>query len=161
MSDPYYAELLGDALSKETRKERRNVLVASLVGFAVATMDIVPAKLSALGIEFNAPAKSAFLILIASAVAYFLVAFCVYGLADFLVWKKKAHDYEVFKEQEAKNWLQQDQLDYDEIYKSVPKRQYLHRLHPSLALTRMIWELVVPVALCIPSIWLVLAKRLV
>jgi H+/gluconate symporter-like permease len=161
MSDPHYAELLGDALSKETRKERRNVLVASLVGFAVATMDIVPAKLSALGIEFNAPAQSAFLILIASAVAYFLVAFCMYGLADFFVWKKKVHDYEVFKEQEIKNWSQQDQLDYDEIHESVPKREYLYRLHPSLVLTRMIWELVIPIVLAISSMWVVIAKRLI
>ena len=159
MADLVYSELLGDALSKETRKERRNVLVASVLGFAVVTMDIVPAKVSALGIEFDAPARSAFLILIAGAVVYFLVAFCVYGCADFFVWKKKFHGYEIFKEQQVKYWTKQDQLDDDEAHEGVPRREYLYRYHSPLALTRIVWEFVTPIALACVCIALLVVKR--
>lgn len=84
MADPYFSDLLGDPLSDITRKERRNLLFASTVGCAIVSMDMVPTKLSALGIDFSSPAQSSFLILVAVVIAYFFFAFVTCGLADFL-----------------------------------------------------------------------------
>lgn len=55
---------LSDPLSELTRKERRNLLIASTVGIAVAKIGIIPEKISALGIDFSSSNKGALLLLL-------------------------------------------------------------------------------------------------
>jgi hypothetical protein len=74
--------LLKDALTDETRKERRNLLAASIVAIIIAWLNIVPEKISALGIDLKAPQQVKFLLLTAVVVAYFLVMFFFYAMAD-------------------------------------------------------------------------------
>ena len=85
MSEPLITDVLADPLSDVTRKERRNVLIASTVALSVVLMGLIPSKVSALGIELGAPAQKSFLVLVAALVLYFLLAFVIYGLTDLFV----------------------------------------------------------------------------
>src|SRR2546423_1716731 len=93
MSGPSPTELLFDPLSDVARKERRNLLIASTVGILVATTGLVPTRLSTLGIEFSPPEQTYFVILMAGVIAYFVIAFVVYGVSDFLISHNKRHDH--------------------------------------------------------------------
>jgi hypothetical protein len=81
------AHLLRDALSKETRDERRNLLLVSAVGLIVERTGLIPSKIEALGIEFNSLNQSSLLWIIAIFVGYFWFAFLTYSLTDFLAWR--------------------------------------------------------------------------
>src|SRR6266849_2296109 len=110
MAGPDPSDFLADPLSNVSRRERRNLLIASAVGVLVAQVGLVPTHISALGIDFPAPAQSSFLVLVAAIVGYFVIAFLIYALADFIVWRKKRHDYLVAIEVELEN-LTPDDLD--------------------------------------------------
>jgi hypothetical protein len=74
--------LLSDPLGKVARQERNRLLVTSLIGLAVAKAHILPTKISSLGIDFSGANQRAFVVLLALAVLYFLLAFAIYGLMD-------------------------------------------------------------------------------
>jgi hypothetical protein len=71
-----------------TRKERRALLGISVLGVALVKIPLVPEKLSTFGIEFARPNQQAFLTIYAAVVAYFLVAFLIYALTDFIAWRR-------------------------------------------------------------------------
>jgi hypothetical protein len=56
-----YEEKLRAVESEETRKFRRNVLIASLIGIGMSVTGAVPKKIEALDIEFDANNRFAFL----------------------------------------------------------------------------------------------------
>lgn len=145
MTEPNFTDFLGDPLSETTRKERRNLLLASTAGIAIATMKMVPTKLSSLGIDFSPPAQSSFLILVMVVVAYFFFAFITYGAADYFVWRKKYQDYLVAREQEALNWSWEKQLAEDALYKNIPSAIWLYNWHTPVAFTRLIFEFFIPI----------------
>jgi ABC-type multidrug transport system fused ATPase/permease subunit len=73
-----------DPLGELTRKERRNLLAISTVAIVVVHTGLVPTRFSGLGIDFGPLERVAFLKILTGAVAYFLVAFVVYAVADWL-----------------------------------------------------------------------------
>lgn len=72
-SDP--SSFLGDPLSTLSRLERRNLLIATTVGLLVGHVGLVPTHISALGLEFDAPAQNAFLLVLALLILYMAFAF--------------------------------------------------------------------------------------
>jgi uncharacterized membrane protein YqjE len=80
-----------DPLSEETRKERRALLGASGLGILVVRTGLVPTKISALGIEFSTRDQRSFVVAVAVVVAYFFVAFLIYAISDFIVWRAALH----------------------------------------------------------------------
>jgi hypothetical protein len=86
LEDPN-AYLLKDPLSKEAREERRNLLVVSAVGLVIERTGLIPSKIEALGIEFGQANQDSLLWIIALIVGYFLCAFLVYGVPDFIAWR--------------------------------------------------------------------------
>lgn len=158
MPDPYYTELLGDPLSEIARKERRNLLFASTAGIAIAAMNMVPTKLSALGIEFSPPAQNSFLLLVAVVIAYFFFAFVTYGLADFFVWRKQYQDHLVRREQESRDWSYEDQMAYDELHDGIPRAEWLYNWHTPVAFIRLSFEFLVPLITGLLSICMLLIK---
>lgn len=71
-----------DPLSEVTRKERRALLSACVVGQAVVIGGLVPEKIEAFGITVSAAQEKSLLYLLAAVLAYFLVGFVVYAWAD-------------------------------------------------------------------------------
>jgi len=51
----------------------------------------LPTKISALGIDFSSADQKSLLLILSAIVAYFLIAFIVYGVSDFLAWRVSYH----------------------------------------------------------------------
>ena len=81
------AILVSDCLGEVTRKERRSLLGISMLSIAMTHAKLVPTKISALGVDFDQANQERFLLIIALVVGYYLLAFLIYGLADFSVWQ--------------------------------------------------------------------------
>jgi hypothetical protein len=79
--------ILKDPLSELARKERRALLTTAGIGILIVQADIVPSKISALGIDFTSTNQKTLLIGMAAVVMYLLVAFALYAWSDFLAWR--------------------------------------------------------------------------
>lgn len=157
MPEPSPTDFLSDPLSDVARKERRNLLIASITGILIATAGLVPKHISALGIEFSPLAQNAFVILAALVVVYFVFAFAIYGISDFFIWRKKYQDYLVAVEAEMQGWTEEDQHYHDELHHYVPRIDWLYNWSKPAAFARIIFEFVLPVIVGIVSIcWLLL-----
>ena len=75
-----------DPLSEITRTDLRVLLGASVVAVAIVRIPILPEKVSALGIEFSLKNQQTFLQLFALVLIYFLAAFLIYALTDYVAW---------------------------------------------------------------------------
>jgi hypothetical protein len=71
-----------DPMSEVSSRERRALLLTSLLAVAVTAGGLVPVKVAALGIELSPPEQTRLLVLLALVVSYFLVAFLIYGLPE-------------------------------------------------------------------------------
>ena len=76
-----------DPLSQVTRNERRSLLAVSTLGITLVVTGLVPTKIEALGVEFTQTDQKALLAIIAISTAYFLVAFTIYAVSDFIAWR--------------------------------------------------------------------------
>lgn len=85
-SGTLFSTILKDPLSDVTRKERVYLLATSTIGIAIVKTGLVPSRISALGIQFEEANQSALLFLLGIVVAYFLIAFIIYAVADFFAW---------------------------------------------------------------------------
>lgn len=86
-TDEFSEVRLKDPLSDVTRKERRSLLVASVIGITIVKAGLIPSKISALGIEFVQTDKRLLLIGLGVVILYFLTAFVIYALSDFIAWR--------------------------------------------------------------------------
>lgn len=82
---------VSDPLSEVTRGERKTLLGASAIGIVIVKTGLVPSKISALGIEFAQTDQRALLLAIGAIVAYFLCAFMIYAVTDFMAWRYRLH----------------------------------------------------------------------
>lgn len=144
MRDPGPEDYLVDPLSEITRKERRNLLLATMVGVLVSKAGLVPTKLAAFGVELAAPAQKTFVLLVALSVLYFIGAFLTYGISDFLIWRKKYQDYLEAEEIFMQGWSMEDQRAYDELRESIPDITWLYRWSKPTAFIRILFEYAVP-----------------
>jgi len=78
---------LRDALSNVTRRERRFLLGISLLGIVLINGELVPSKIAGFGIEFQSVTQHALLSIVAIVILYFLVAFIIYAVSDYLAWR--------------------------------------------------------------------------
>jgi hypothetical protein len=81
--------LLQDPLQEVTRKERRSLLGASLIGIAVSKGGFLPKKISAFGLGFSEINRRFLLILVLCVVVYYLAIFIVYAFPNFLAWRDR------------------------------------------------------------------------
>jgi hypothetical protein len=86
-----------DPLSETTRKERTSLLGISMLGVALVKVPLVPEKFSALGVDFSKVNQSTFVKLYALVVTYYVIAFAIYALTDYLAWRRQEvihlHEY--------------------------------------------------------------------
>jgi hypothetical protein len=71
-----------DPLSEVTRRERRSLLVVSLVALAMVHASLVPERIAALGLEFARVDRQKLLFLVGAIVVYFILAFSIYAATD-------------------------------------------------------------------------------
>lgn len=102
-----------DPLSAVTRAERRAFLGVSGLGIAIATIPIVPAKLSLLGLEFSDISRARFLFCYAALVLYFMIAFAIYAWSDYVAFRRKLV-IRVIAYDRAKKDLAQGDSEHDE-----------------------------------------------
>ena len=76
-----------DPLSEVTRRERKYLLGLSAVTLFIAQTGRGPGEFTLLGLSFKLADLTPFLPLLASVVTFFLVAFILYGLGDYLKWR--------------------------------------------------------------------------
>ncbi|MFS2022812.1 hypothetical protein [Massilia sp. CT11-137] len=86
-----------DPLTETTRKERTSLLGVSMLGVALVRVPLVPKKLSVLGIDFSDIHQAEFVKMYALVVIYYVCAFSLYALSDYVAWRRKEvltlHDY--------------------------------------------------------------------
>ena len=78
---------LRDPLTDVTRRERRSLLGISMLGIAVAQGGLLPTEISSLGIKFGPGSQSVLLLILGLVCGYYLIAFLVYALSDYIAWK--------------------------------------------------------------------------
>ena len=152
------ADFLGDPLSDVARRERRNLLASSTIALLIVHVGLIPERISAFGIELSAPAQSALLLMLVAVVIYFMVAFVIYGFADFLVWRHKYHDYLENRENKFQNWTMDDQRRYDELRQRVPSIAWLYSVSKPVAYIRVVFEFLLPFVLGIYAALAVLSS---
>jgi hypothetical protein len=87
VENPILDTRLSESLSPAASQARKQLLIASAIGIAIATMKIVPNKISALGIEFNEINKTSFIYLMAATCCYLALSFITYATTDYLQWR--------------------------------------------------------------------------
>jgi len=90
MRSPYDI-LLRDPLSETTRRERKFLLATSAIALTVLHAGLVPTKIEALGIQFSQVDQKVLLRAMAAVIAYFVCGFLVYGVSDFVAWRRDFH----------------------------------------------------------------------
>lgn len=158
MSDADPRPFLEDPLSQISRLERRNLLIASTVGMLVGHVGLIPTRISALGLEFTAPAQNAFLILLALLVVYMVFAFAIYAVADLFIWRKRYYDYAVARERAGNEATKEDQEAYDELCQSVPPIHWYWQKAPFVAWLRIAFEFALPLLIGIYTALMLISK---
>jgi hypothetical protein len=82
--------LLKDPLLETTRHERTSLLKAAMVGVFFAHTGLVPKEISILGLQLSAEQQTAWWVILALIVSYFLVAFGLYCATDYVSWRRAA-----------------------------------------------------------------------
>jgi len=83
----HFSERLREPLNETTRKSRRNLMAASVVGVIITDVGLVPTKISAFGVEFTSSNQQALITLLVAAVGYFAISFLVYIFSELEAWR--------------------------------------------------------------------------
>lgn len=83
--------LLRDQLTDVTRKERKFLLGVCAIAITIVKTGLVPTKISALGVDFSPADQKSILVILSIIVAYFLAAFLIYAVSDFVAWRVAFH----------------------------------------------------------------------
>jgi hypothetical protein len=89
-NSPDLQMFLKDPLLETTRRERTSLLGAATVGVLFAHTGLVPQEISVLGIQFSPLERLAWCMILALIVCYFLVAFSLYCVTDYVSWRRAA-----------------------------------------------------------------------
>jgi hypothetical protein len=84
--DRYLTGLTQDPLSAQSRAQHRNVLLVGAVSILVAQLNLVPTRISALGVNLQSDDRHAIRIALLIVVFYFTVSFLITASADILGW---------------------------------------------------------------------------
>lgn len=165
MSDSAKDILLDDPLSGETRTKRKYLLVSSLIGIAMAKARIVPKNISALGVDLEPSNQGALLYLVSVVIIYFLFAFVVYALSDFIGWRKRVS---LFYEENTKAFIRRingrDNDDYDYtsefatyIKEAKERVRYWKKLSPIASIIRGLFDFLLPLLISAYAVYILVS----
>lgn len=154
---------LADPLSEVTRKERRMLLGVSMLGITLVYMGIIPKKITALGIEFAETNQQSLLTIYAIVVLYFVVAFLIYAITDFLSWRRAILEQSVAHDI-AEQHLPEDPNMYDDrdimhVRQLVDGRFIVTAIRP-VSVARAIFEFLLPLMVGCYSIYVLLTGQI-
>jgi hypothetical protein len=151
---------LRDPLSEVTRKERRTLLGTSVVAIAIAETDLVPTEISTLGIKFSATEQTALLGVLTAVVGYFVGAFLLYAVTDFIAWRWAAHIAHVaLQKEEAARILELERTTTLQPAFSPPRFMYRRIVWP-VAVLRAFLDFALPIGVGVVAIVQLLREML-
>jgi hypothetical protein len=89
-NSPDLALFLKDPLQETSRKERKALLIVSILGIFIAHTGFVPTEITALGIVFKTGEQIAWYVMLALISLYFLCSFSLYCSVDYVTWLNAA-----------------------------------------------------------------------
>lgn len=153
--------VVGDPLSLVTRRERRNLLVASVVGVVMVNVGLTPSKIAALGIEFTPDNQSVLRSILGIVVLYFGAAFLLYGTSDFLAWRLALHKriregYRRHEERMRQPPSKEPTYEIRDIH--LPLEMAMTRALGPVSVLRAIFEFALPLGIGAYAAWLLLSR---
>jgi CspA family cold shock protein len=143
---PFIDVRLRDPLTPVTRKERTYLLGISAIAITLVKVGLVPTKISALGIEFSSFDQQALVRATTVAIAYFVVAFAIYAVSDFFLWRKA---FDKAREEFAKHRLEHSP-DPDAPVRRLGHMSRLQNPEKlGIPFARSVFEFLLPVAVAI------------
>lgn len=157
-------EILTDPLCDVARKERRILLTVSIVAIFIAKTGVNPQEIAALWIKLGPVKPNAFLVVMAFVVLYHILAFFIYGLTDFFVWRAKyirSYPRDQTKDNcQLYESIKKNNNDGEELFDRSWFQSLLYRRARSLAILRIIFEFPLPVFVGVYAIFsLVIAVK--
>jgi hypothetical protein len=152
--DALSGHFVRDPLSEVTRKERRVLLATAAIGTVMVKANILPQRISALGIDFGEINKVVLLRSIALVSVYFLVAFFLYAVSDFLAWRIAIQNYLLENSMKAEDEPAPE--TFDTRRKMVFYQYRLQRLGclaKPVSFFRATFEFLFPIVFAAYSIW--------
>lgn len=137
---------LQDPLSTETRRERRNLLIASFLGMLVSYAQVLPKKISFLGVDMDIGSQKNLVVMLVWLLSFFWVALLYYGTCDLGRWVMQVRAYKEWQSKESENWSHEEQIAWDEFKTSIPPG-FLRFQNPiPLSTGRFAFDFLVPLA---------------
>ena len=137
-----------DPLSDVTRKERRALLAASLIGVTTKWTGLLPTEIDALGLKFASTDHQILLRILALVNGYFLLAFFLYAASDFIAWRLALRESirEASRRRRSLGELEEqiEQQAHDEIKRQYPLLVVSFTLVSVVSTARAIFEFLLP-----------------
>lgn len=137
--------LMLDPLSEATRRERRSLLIASVGLISIIATNLLPTRITALGIELGLANRQALLYVFLAVVLYFSVSFLICGVADGGRWLVALHiaadikpHHRQFAVGEQRIDMSSDDIEESPVTASVP-----------VAIARGFFDFVLPVVIAL------------
>ena len=138
-----FSEKLQDPICETTRKQKRNLLIFSLLGIVIAKARIFPTEITALGVKFSHGDSASILSMLSWIILYYLITFVIYSWSEFVALRI----WSIEKEEEYRKALERS---------GGMEERYRHGIFGSLALRfRTYFEFLVPIIISVTAIvWL-------
>lgn len=148
---------LRDPLSDITRKERKFLLGICAIAITIVKTGLIPTKISALGVDFSPLDQKSILVILTIIVAYFLAAFLIYAVSDFVAWIVAFNGavQEWVKSLEEKNDASTHELS-DAILQEIKWTCMWGKISQPISILRAFLDFVVPLLFGIITILLLL-----
>jgi len=162
------AELfLGDFLNESTRKTRHWLLSSSLICLLITYAEIIPNKISALGIEFSTKNQESLLKVFSLVLIYFLITFLVHAWSDYVRWlltinNNRKNYYNKIKDrtfenkdkpEPTENQLRRAQHIQEEYIDKIEENAFMAEfIVLPLSVIKILWEFALPIILAIISV---------
>jgi hypothetical protein len=149
-----FSERLREPLNETTRKVRRNLMAASVIGVVLTKVGLIPSKILAFGVEFTSSNQNALMLLLAVSIAYFTISFVVYVYSELTAWQIVFSSKEL---EELKEAAEKNSLKLGRVPNEADKfREYIRKIHSKSKPTfyiRLIIELAIPLIFAIYSFY--------
>ncbi|MCX6120985.1 MAG: hypothetical protein NTX44_05155 [Ignavibacteriales bacterium] len=149
-----------DPLSEVTRKERRSLLGVSILGLLVVKIGILPEEITALGIKFTVNEQSGLITLFVLIILFYLIAFLIYALSDFIAWRLAFLSAVTNSIKESRKQPVKDSMTMEDGLRfSILQKKWATIATPT-SVARAFFEFIVPIVITLYSIILLLTFKL-